>query len=160
MSKRSGRHWKIAGSNRAVAPYRFLEGITRADIAFRARGRTLADLFASAGRAVSRTMVNDLHAIRLAEARAVDLSAPQVDLLLFNFLQEIIYYKDADQLLFGKYEIKKIGKSPPHLSAILFGERIDPKRHALGVDVKAVTMHRFEVSKDKTGWRATVVLDI
>lgn len=46
------------------------------------------------------------------------------------------------------------------LEAEAAGERIDTGKHATGVDVKAVTLHRFRVEETPGGWRASVVLDI
>jgi SHS2 domain-containing protein len=45
------------------------------------------------------------------------------------------------------------------LTAAAWGETIDPSRHELLVDVKAVTLHRFRVEKASRGWEATVILD-
>ncbi len=143
-------------------PFRFVEHLTQADVAFKARGRTLPEMFAAAGRAVTRTMVTDLRSVRAKETRSFTLTAEQVDLLLFNFLQEMIYLKDVDLLLFSRFKvaIRHPRRGPWTLAAVLKGERIDPQRHELLVDVKAVTMHRFEVARDRSGWKATVVLDI
>jgi len=46
------------------------------------------------------------------------------------------------------------------LVATLRGERIDPDRHGLRADVKAVTLHGFSLVRRGSGWEATVVLDI
>jgi SHS2 domain-containing protein len=46
------------------------------------------------------------------------------------------------------------------LKAAAGGERPDPARHPLTVDVKAVTLHHFSVEETAGGWRAEVVLDI
>jgi SHS2 domain-containing protein len=46
------------------------------------------------------------------------------------------------------------------VDAIAVGEAIDPTRHQLAGDVKAVTMHRLRVVHTEDGWQATVVLDI
>jgi protein archease len=142
--------------------YRFVENLTVADVAFQARGKTLEALFRSAGKAVTAVMVKDLRTIRSRETRQIRLSSDQLDLLLFNFLQEIIFYKDADQLLLRSFALKitrNIDGSYA-LSGTGGGERIDRDRHRLLVDVKAVTMHRFKVVQDSQGWEATVVLDI
>ena len=40
------------------------------------------------------------------------------------------------------------------------GEVMDPERHDLVVDVKAVTLHEFRVARDKREWNAFVILDI
>lgn len=142
--------------------YRFIEGLTVADIAFEARGKTFEELFSSAGLAVTATQLQDLRTIRKKESRSFELTNKAIDLLLFNFLQELIYWKDVDLLLFKSFELS-IRKKPDGsylLTGTGAGEPIDVTRHRLRVDVKAVTMHKFEVTSDADGWKATVVLDI
>ncbi|SRR5579884_2235136 len=143
-------------------PYRFLEGITVADVAFEARGKTLEALFTSAGLAVTATQLHDLRTIRKKESRAFDLKNKKIDLLLFNFLQDLIYWKDVDLFLFKSFElsIRPASDGSDHLTGIGYGEPIDLTRHHLRVDVKAVTMHKFKVTSDANGWKAIVVLDI
>jgi len=143
-------------------PYRFIEGLTVADIAFEARGKTPEELFTSAGLAVTATQVEDLQTVRGTESRSLDLTSKAIDLLLFNFLQELIYWKDVDLLLFQSFDLS-IRQKPDggySLTGSGRGEPIDRSRHPLRVDVKAVTMHKFEVTSDASGWKATVVLDI
>ena len=48
----------------------------------------------------------------------------------------------------------------PRLDAVLAGERIDPERHELLADVKAVTFHDLRVERTATGWDAHVTLDV
>lgn len=143
-------------------PYRFIEGLTVADIAFEARGKTLEALFSSAGQAVTAAQLHDLRTIRKKESRTVDLTNKAIDMLLFNFLQESIYWKDVDLLLFKSFDlsIRQRADGNYHLTGTGRGEPIDVSRHQLWVDVKAVTMHKFEVASDANGWKATVVLDI
>jgi SHS2 domain-containing protein len=82
-------------------------------------------------------------------------------MLLFNFLQELIYYKDAEQLLLRVQRLR-IGQDRQlySLQATAVGEPIDVNRHHLRVDVKAVTLHRFALTQSERGWEATVILDI
>ena len=143
-------------------PYRFIENLTMADVAFIARAKTLNQLFVSAGQAVTATMMKDLRTVRKRETRNFDLTSQALDLLLFNFLQEIIYYKDVDQLLLSRFilSIQSKNDNMHRLTGQGQGEKIDPTRHPLLVDVKAVTLHKFEVVREQKGWRATVVLDI
>ncbi|MDJ0876891.1 MAG: archease, partial [Desulfobacterales bacterium] len=47
-----------------------------------------------------------------------------------------------------------------HMEAVLTGEELDYACHDLVVDVKAVTMHQFQLAPTPGGWRARVVLDI
>ncbi len=144
-------------------PYRYLEEITIADVAFEAEGTTVEELFAAAADATMNVMVEDINSIGNKVTRRISLRDRNLDLLLFQYLQELIYFKDAEQLLLrsGPLEIRKEEDGGDFLlAAELQGEKLDPHRHAQQVDVKAVTLHRFQVQEDDKGWRATVVLDI
>jgi SHS2 domain-containing protein len=141
--------------------YRYLEDIAIADVAFEAQAPGREGLFIAASDALVNVMVEDPAAIdgRVPRRLAVDDEA--VDMLLFGFLQELIYLKDAQDLLL---RVRSLGiesrNDKFYLEAQAFGEKIDPKKHALKVDVKAVTLHRFSVTQSKGLWRAVVVLDI
>ncbi|MBI4444520.1 MAG: archease [Acidobacteria bacterium] len=142
-------------------PYRFLEDVATADIAFEAWGEDLEDLFISAAEATLNVMVEDLESIQPLERRELSVEADAIDMLLFNLLQEIIYFKDSEKLLLriGKVKIKE--KSRKYFAeAVANGEFLDPERHRTRVDVKAVTLHRFAVEETKEGWKSSVILDI
>ncbi|WP_315788720.1 archease [Fischerella sp. JS2] len=141
--------------------YEFLEDIATADTAFCAWGEDLQKLFKAAGNATINTMIENLDSIEPKETRNISLDNDELDLLLFNFLQELIYYKDSEQLLLRTQQINFEEKDGNyHLSAVLQGEKLDPQRHQQLVDVKAVTLHQFQVEKISDGWRAMVILDI
>jgi SHS2 domain-containing protein len=142
-------------------PYEFVDELTVADIAFRAWGRDLAETFVSAADAVMNAMVEDLDAIQPHDTRILSVEHEALDMLLFNFLQELIYYKDAQQLLLRVQQLRITDDSQPYtLHATAVGEPIDPDRHRMRVDVKAVTLHRFALTQTERGWDATVILDI
>ncbi len=138
-----------------------LEGLTLADAAFLAEEADLEELFRTAWRATLELMLPDLSTLRARERRRIALANPAADLLLFDFLGELIYYKDAEGLLLGLQRLALRGEPGGYrLEAEAAGEAADPARHELGVDVKAVTLHRLAVERTPQGWQATVVLDI
>jgi SHS2 domain-containing protein len=145
-------------------PYRYLDDLTTADVAFEARGANLEELFSSAWQATLQVMIENPNALTGTESRAITLEEPSLDFLLHNFLQELIYYKDAEGLLL-RIEDCRIhweegsGKSAT-LEARANGQTVDPRIHRLGTDVKAVTFYNFDLRRDDRGWRATVVLDV
>jgi SHS2 domain-containing protein len=106
-------------------------------------------------------MVENLSAIRDRTEITRSLSADSAEMLLFQLLQEIVFYKDARQLLL---RVKKARIEQEDgsflLHCTLCGERIDRERHDMLVDVKAVTLYRYRVEKTSRGYRATVVLDV
>ncbi|MBI4018314.1 MAG: archease [Candidatus Aenigmarchaeota archaeon] len=140
-------------------PYKFLKDVAIADVAFEASGRTLKELFESAGLAVTNTMVRDLKKVRPKVTKTIKLRSDSLESLLFNFLQEIIFLKDAKQLLLSKFSVK-IDEKKLLLAGKASGEKLDMEKHELTVDVKAVTYHNFELKKEKNRWVARVILDV
>jgi SHS2 domain-containing protein len=141
-------------------PYRFLEEVALADVAFEAAGKTLEELFASAAEALLAVMVNP-EEIKTRHTHRIGLKEKAVDRLLYTWLSELIFLKDSEGLLFRQFDLRIREKSGLcTLAGTIRGEKIDRKRHVLLTDVKAVTMHLFEVAKTAGGWKATVVLDI
>ena len=141
--------------------YRYLDDIALADIAFEAEAASPGELFAEAWAATLAVMVDEPQDLGSDVARRVSLTEAALDLLLFDFLNRLLYYKDAERLLLRATGVDvRPAAGGWSLDAALAGEPIDPARRALGVDVKAITMHRLSVGETERGWRATVVLDV
>ena len=141
-------------------PYRYLEDIATSDVAFEAWSDNLESLFVAASDATLNVMVEDLNTVADKTRRPVQLEDPSIDMLLFQLLQEQIFYKDAEQLLLRVRQVRiQHHEDRFELSAEAYGERLDMDKHELLADVKAVTLHRFKVERDGHGWRATVILD-
>jgi SHS2 domain-containing protein len=118
-------------------------------------------MLSSAADATLNVMVEDLNAIEPVDSRTFRLEAVSLEMLLFDLLQELIFYKDAEELLLRVPQIA-ISRQKDRfvLTAEACGETIDVDKHQLLVDVKAVTLHHFHVQQNQRGWTATVVLDI
>jgi SHS2 domain-containing protein len=142
-------------------PYHYLEEIGTADIAFEATGRGLAELFKDAADATMNVMIDNLDAIEPRERRQIELSNDKIDMLLFDFLQELIYFKDAERLLLRVRAVQIEEQEGRYfLTAAAAGEPLDAARHHQRADVKAVTLHDFSVEKEDDEWKARVLLDI
>jgi SHS2 domain-containing protein len=141
--------------------YEFLEELSTADVAFVARGADLPELFREAAEAVLRSMVENPQAIEVRERRETDLRASAPDRLLVDFLQEIVFYKDAQMLLLrpDKVEVSGSGENW-RVHAELAGEEIDLEKHDFIVDVKAVTYHEYYLREIPGGWETQVILDV
>lgn len=142
-------------------PFRFNDDISTADIAFEAWGETLEELFISSAAALLRTMAEAPERVARQQELNVRLEHEELDLLLFSFLQELIFYKDARRLLLHADSVLIEQRNGTfRLEATLSGEQIDAERHRLLADVKAVTLHRFDVAFRDNLWKAVVVLDV
>lgn len=141
--------------------FELLEGITSADYAFRCRERDLGGLFRESALAMMALLLDHPPAVEKREERGLQLENPAADMLLFNYLGEFIFYKDSESLLLLPGAVRVWEEDGLfRLDAVLEGERIEPSRHLFHVDIKAVTLHGFEVVREGDMWRATVVLDV
>lgn len=140
--------------------FKFLPDIATADIAFSAYGRSQAELLENAALALQEAMV-DTKEVKPKIKESLILRAGTLSELLFCLLEELIFLKDVKNLLFGqfKFEVKNQNGSLI-LNTAAWGEKIDPQKHKLKVDVKAVTKHLFKIERTKVGYRAQVILDI
>ena len=95
------------------------------------------------------------------EMDIIHLCDDALDMLLFQWLAEFVFYKDAESLLLlpEKTEIKE-SEGEFHLYAGVAGEMIDATRHEMVTDVKAVTLHQFRLEQTPQGWQVRVILDI
>ena len=142
-------------------PYRYLEEIGTADIAFEATGRDLPELFSDAADATTNVMIDNIEAIQPRQTRQIELSNDKLDMLLFDFLQELIFLKDAERLLLRIREVQIDNRDKMYLvKATAEGETLDVERHHQRADVKAVTLHNFVVEQTDCGWKTRVLLDI
>lgn len=139
--------------------YTFLEDVALADCAVEIEGRSLDDLFETAAAAIARLMV-DPATLAITVDRRIELEAAERDLLLHDWLSEMIFLKDRDALVFPHATVRVTGEGPYRLTALVQGGLIDPPRTALGADPKAVTFHQFALEPVEGGWRARVVIDI
>jgi len=140
-------------------PYEFLDDGVTSDVTFHAWGASLEELFAAAADATLNVMVRSVESVRPLETRSVSVEADALDLLLMRFLDELVYRKDVEELLLRATEVR-VETERNRVQAVLTGERIDPKRHELVADVKAVTLHDLRVERSATGWDAHVTLDV
>ncbi len=138
----------------AAPPYEFFDHT--ADIGIIARGRTLAESFANAGVALFALMT-DLDRVEERVAVPIEVTADDLEGLLVAWLNELLWYADAEGLLFKRFEIHEI--SPTRLRATAYGERKDPSRHVFHLYVKAATYHQAAVSVNG-GAQVRVIVDV
>ena len=141
-----------------MGKYRFLEDVAIADAAFEAQAENLEDLFSTCARATFEVMA-DTKTIQPRVKEEVELAGTTLDELLFDWLAELIYLKDTHSVLFCKFDIRIDETDGYKLTADIWGELVDQKKHKVKVDVKAVTYHLLEVKKIDDIWTAKVILD-
>lgn len=139
--------------------YALRDDLAIADRAVEVWGESADDLFATAARALADLMADAATLPRDVE-REVRLEAASLEMLLFEFLGEILFYKDRDLAILPEAEVRIAGEGPWRLEARLRGGRVDPARTRRGIDVKAVTLHALAVEREGNGWHGHFVLDL
>jgi len=139
-------------------PFRFVEDIAIADVAFEATGKDLTELFQSSAQAVIESMANP-KTVKPEIVKEIKKKEKDVEKLLFEFLEEIVYLKDKDNMVFHDIKVN-VDEKKLEATATLRGDTIQPDKQELHQDVKAVTMHYYLVEKKENIWKTVVVLDI
>jgi SHS2 domain-containing protein len=137
----------------------FREDVAIADCAVEVWGDSLADLLETSARALAELMA-DPDSIAEHESRPVSLTADSEDLMLFDWLSEILFLKDRDRLILPRAEVRVSDLRPFRLTATLFGDVVDPEHTRRKIDVKAVTMHELRVAREGREWHGHFVVDL
>ena len=102
-----------------------------------------------------------LESIEPRRAEELDVAAPELDLLLVDFLSELLYRFDTRGWLTRRAEVEvRALDGGWELQGTSVGERLDPTRHGTKVLIKAVTYHGLEVVQRAALWTARIVFDI
>jgi|YelNatPaOPRAMG01_1025707.scaffolds.fasta_scaffold19921_6 SHS2 domain-containing protein len=131
--------------------------ITTADVAFLAYGKDLNELFANAALAMFEVMINTKQVEKEKEEK-VYVEGHDLESLMFNWLNELLYVSDSKNLAFSEFDVK-IDEKNFKLEAVCKGEKIDPQKHETRTVVKAATYHHMKIWKEDV-WKAQVILDI
>ncbi|MFP4654079.1 MAG: archease [Methanohalobium sp.] len=139
--------------------YEFLEHT--ADAQFRAYGNTLEEAFENAALAMFNVMVNTGNVSDII-SESIDIESPDLDTLLVDWLSELLYLFDVNQVVYSKFDVDSIKKQGNKylLSARIFGEILDLEKHEVDTEVKAVTYNQLEVKEGPNGWTLQVLVDI
>ena len=127
------------------------------DIGVRGYGSNPAEAFAQAALSLS-SVVTELDKIDPSDSVAVECNAPQFDLLLVDWLNEIVYQMATRNMLFGRFEVQILDH---HLRAQLFGEKVDQDKHQPAVEIKGATFTDLEVYQaGEDEWVAQCIIDV
>jgi SHS2 domain-containing protein len=128
-----------------------------ADVAYRIRGDSLAEIYINAAEALMAT-ITDRRRLRQRESKDIEVEAPDREALLVTWLNHLLYLYDVDGFLGRDFEILEL--TDEGLTARARGEAFDPERHVGKTAVKAATYHHLEIAPRNHGWQATVILDL
>ena len=130
---------------------------TTADVAIEAWGPHPEDVFREAGRGLFSVMCEP-KTVEPRQSIPCQVRGENTEDLFFHWLNEMIYLHEIHGFLACDVQMSRLTNT--QVEGRLIGETKDSDRHALGLEVKAVTLHRLKVAREPGGWRAYVILDV
>jgi len=141
--------------------YELIENITSADIAVRVKAPSQSLLFKYGAEALMSEMIEDISSIKFTISKNGKFEGTDLSLLYFEFLNEFLFFKDAENLLLIPYSVEIVSSEDLYkCSYILKGEKINRDRHKFKVDIKAVTLHALRIYKENEIYIAESVFDV
>ena len=130
-----------------------------ADVGLRVTGADLDDLFRTSAEGVFDYVVVNRSDVRRSVVESCDLEADDPADLLVGWLNELIFLSETRHRIYAAFD-PRVAADGRSLHAEVVGEAIDPERHGLDHEVKAVTRHGLTLGRDGEGWSAEFILDI
>ena len=145
-----------------------------ADVAVRAWGASAEQVFEQAAAGMV-SLLYDRTTVAARERHTLTLEAPDSELLLAAWLNELLFLIEARSVVFARFEVESLSGaafapvpdttgaaavSAARLRATAVGEAIDGRRHSIRSVVKAATLHGLRLEQNAEGWEALVLLDV
>ena len=127
-----------------------------ADVGIIAYGADMKETFANAARAMF-SLITELDEVEEVLHRDTKLSAPDEESLLVEWLNELIYLFDTENIIFSRFDITRLDDT--HLRARSYGEKVNGSKHKLKTGIKAATYHMLKIDKSNGG-KVQVLFDI
>ena len=137
-----------------MSPYELI-GHT-ADVAVRAESDSLPGIFQETARALFEIMC-DTSTLDSSISFDVTVEAETMKDLLHDWLSELLYLHETEDVLLCGYDVKIEGST---VKAQVTGEKTDPEKHVLRSGVKAITYHLLSVQESNGIWNAEVLFDV
>ena len=128
-----------------------------ADIAVRAYGRDLKELFINAAFAMF-DIIADLEGLKESVSIGVELEAPSREELLVAWLDELLYNFYTKSIIFFRFDIAFLNREK--LSAKAYGRHIGENKNRLKTEIKAATYHDLNIRESDEGCSVDIVFDV
>lgn len=121
------------------------------DAYLRVRAKTLEEAFALSGKGLVNTMY-DINQIGTGIQISISVTGKELENLLFDWLDKILLLMLIDKIIIVEFEIKITyddQNGQYHLDGFGEGEKHDPSKHELKVEIKGITYHEMKILDDK-----------
>ena len=94
--------------------------------------------------------------------RTVAVAGRDREELLVSWLSEVVFLLETAAFVPAAFSVREITETPEglRLRADVHGETLDPGRHELKTEIKAVTYHGLSVTRTAEGLSVEVIFDV
>ena len=135
----------------SIPPYEEIEHT--ADLALRAHGATLRELFTNAAKGMFH-LIGDCPLEPSSGRYSVQLESPDAETLLIDWMNELLFLAEIHERILGGFDLVHIDET--HLHARVSGA---PPARILA-SIKAATFHNLAIQRDEGGYTVTIVFDV
>jgi SHS2 domain-containing protein len=135
-----------------------------ADFGIRAWGKTWKDLFEQSAMGMLSQIIDPAR-VKPLRTKTVTFRGENPEEILLKGLKEILFHIEKDGMIFSSVRLipdvpSRSGQGRKRAKIILRGERIDPQRHNICMEIKGVTRHGFFVEHKKACWETRILFDV
>ena len=127
------------------------------DLGVEIYGKDLPELFSNGLFSIFDNIL-DLNKVVIKETKKIEISSSTLEELLIDWFRELLFIFATEY--FAAKEVKNIKVENNKLYAEIAGEKFDPKRHNIKIEIKTPTYHMFNIKKTEAGYTATVIFDV
>jgi SHS2 domain-containing protein len=128
-----------------------------ADIGIIAYGSDIKEVFANVALGLFNIMA-DIDDLKENIRREVWMSAEDIEVLLVEWCNELIYISEVDHIIFKRFEISELSNNS--IKATCFGHKLKSGQHGLKREIKAATYHMLKIDKENNIYKAQIIFDI
>jgi SHS2 domain-containing protein len=128
-----------------------------ADIGIIVYGNDLPEVFANSAYAMFDILA-DISKVDGKDSFEIQVSAKNQEELLITWLDELLFRYETERIICNQFIISNLDEKS--LSATVFYEKIDRKKHEIKTEIKNVTYHQLEIKKVRNRWSAQIIFDV
>lgn len=131
------------------------------DVGIHVTAPTLPTLFERAAHGMFRVLSNP-ETVHSSDVTRIAVHGRDREALMVEWLSELNYRHTVDHMLYRTFDVHSLDRSNDEfqLSAEIRGESIDPERHTVFTEIKAVTFHGMEILETNGHWSVQVIFDM
>ena len=131
-----------------------------ADVGIRVFGRTLDKLFENSAYGMFSVMLKKYENFTGENKTSIEASADNLEDLLVNWLQELLYRFEVESLVTSDFYVKIDDTKTKSLSGSAECDHYDRRKYGHPLEIKAVTYHNLEIKTEKGLYCVEIIFDV